>query len=77
MIVHCKMGGRSAKAVALFTGARVPERVQPEGGILAWIDRIRSIRSRNTENLRISSGRAGVLVIEVRPIIHLPQGLNA
>jgi adenylyltransferase/sulfurtransferase len=40
LIVHCKMGGRSAKAVKLlheqgFTRAR-----NLKGGILAWIDRI-------------------------------------
>ena len=42
IVVHCKMGGRSAKAVALLrahgmTGAR-----NLTGGILAWIDRIDS-----------------------------------
>ena len=40
LFVHCKMGGRSAKAVKQlhdlgYTGAR-----NVEGGILAWIDRI-------------------------------------
>ena len=39
-VVHCKMGGRSAKAVKQlqelgYSGAR-----NLEGGILAWIDRI-------------------------------------
>jgi sulfur-carrier protein adenylyltransferase/sulfurtransferase len=40
IVVHCKMGGRSAKAVQLLRDRGV-ERVQNlKGGILAWIDQI-------------------------------------
>jgi rhodanese-related sulfurtransferase len=39
LVVHCKMGGRSAKAVALLQekGYRAKNL---KGGILAWIDRV-------------------------------------
>jgi adenylyltransferase/sulfurtransferase len=40
IVVHCKMGGRSAKAVALLTERGVTHAVNLRGGILAWIDRI-------------------------------------
>jgi sulfur-carrier protein adenylyltransferase/sulfurtransferase len=40
IVVHCKMGGRSAKAVQLLRDRGV-ERVQNlKGGVLAWIDQI-------------------------------------
>ena len=39
IIVHCKMGGRSAKAVRLLQERGIPAR-NLKGGILAWIDRI-------------------------------------
>ncbi len=39
IIVHCKMGGRSAKAVQLLKERGISAR-NLKGGILAWIDRI-------------------------------------
>jgi molybdopterin/thiamine biosynthesis adenylyltransferase/rhodanese-related sulfurtransferase/molybdopterin converting factor small subunit len=40
VVVHCKMGGRSAKAVALLRDHGVTNARNLTGGILAWIDRI-------------------------------------
>jgi molybdopterin/thiamine biosynthesis adenylyltransferase/rhodanese-related sulfurtransferase/molybdopterin converting factor small subunit len=40
IIVHCKMGGRSAKAVRLLRERGVNNAQNLAGGILAWIDRI-------------------------------------
>ena len=40
IVVHCKMGGRSAKAVQLLRKHGVPRVQNLTGGILAWIDRI-------------------------------------
>ncbi len=40
LIVHCKMGGRSAKAVALLRERGFDQAYNLAGGILAWIDRI-------------------------------------
>ena len=40
LIVHCKMGGRSAKAVALLRERGFDKAYNLAGGILAWIDRI-------------------------------------
>ena len=40
LIVHCKMGGRSAKAVALLQERGFTHATNLKGGILAWIDRI-------------------------------------
>ena len=40
MIVHCKMGGRSAKAVALLQERGFTRVRNLKGGILAWIDRV-------------------------------------
>jgi sulfur-carrier protein adenylyltransferase/sulfurtransferase len=39
IVVHCKMGGRSAKAVTLLRENGI-EATNLKGGILAWIDRI-------------------------------------
>jgi adenylyltransferase/sulfurtransferase len=39
-IVHCKMGGRSAKAVKLLHEHGLTRARNLKGGILAWIDRI-------------------------------------
>jgi adenylyltransferase/sulfurtransferase len=39
IVVHCKMGGRSAKAVALLREHGI-EATNLTGGILAWIDRV-------------------------------------
>jgi sulfur-carrier protein adenylyltransferase/sulfurtransferase len=40
IVVHCKMGGRSAKAVRLLRERGVNTASNLKGGILAWIDRI-------------------------------------
>jgi adenylyltransferase/sulfurtransferase len=40
VIVHCKMGGRSAKAVALLKEKGFTRVSNLAGGILAWIDRV-------------------------------------
>jgi adenylyltransferase/sulfurtransferase len=39
-IVHCKMGGRSARAVKLLHERGFTQARNLKGGILAWIDRI-------------------------------------
>jgi molybdopterin/thiamine biosynthesis adenylyltransferase/rhodanese-related sulfurtransferase/molybdopterin converting factor small subunit len=40
IVVHCKVGGRSAKAVDLLRGRGFTRVKNLKGGILAWIDRI-------------------------------------
>ena len=40
LIVHCKMGGRSAKAVALLQERGFTNVFNLKGGILEWIDRV-------------------------------------
>jgi adenylyltransferase/sulfurtransferase len=40
MVVHCKMGGRSAKAVSLLQERGFKNVSNLKGGILAWIDRV-------------------------------------
>ena len=40
LIVHCKMGGRSARAVALLQDRGFTRVRNLKGGILAWIDRV-------------------------------------
>lgn len=40
MVVHCKSGARSAKAVALLHDAGYAQARNLQGGILAWIDRV-------------------------------------
>ena len=40
IVVHCKMGGRSAKAVAVLREQGFTNAVNLRGGILAWIDRV-------------------------------------
>ncbi len=40
MVVHCKMGGRSAKAVALLQERGFTNVRNLKGGILSWIDRV-------------------------------------
>ncbi len=42
IVVHCKMGGRSAKAVALLRDRGFTRVRNLKGGILAWIDRVDS-----------------------------------
>lgn len=40
VVVHCKSGGRSGKAVELLRGSGFENAWNVNGGILAWIDRI-------------------------------------
>jgi adenylyltransferase/sulfurtransferase len=40
LVVHCKMGARSAKAVSLLQERGFTRASNLKGGILAWIDRI-------------------------------------
>jgi adenylyltransferase/sulfurtransferase len=40
IVAHCKMGGRSAKAVAFLQQAGFKKIHNLSGGILAWADRI-------------------------------------
>lgn len=40
VVVHCKMGGRSAKAVGLLCEAGYTRAVNLTGGILAWVERV-------------------------------------
>jgi MoaD family protein len=46
LIVHCKMGGRSAKAVALLQERGFTRVRNLTGGILAWIDRVDPAQSK-------------------------------
>lgn len=40
IVVHCRSGGRSAKAVELLRASGFDNAWNVQGGILAWIDRI-------------------------------------
>jgi len=40
LVVHCKVGGRSAKAVAFLRENGYPQAINLKGGILAWIDKV-------------------------------------
>ena len=40
IVVHCKSGGRSARAVALLREHGYPQVANLSGGILAWINEI-------------------------------------
>lgn len=40
VVVHCRSGGRSAKAVELLRASGFDNAWNVQGGILAWIDRI-------------------------------------
>ena len=40
LVVHCRSGGRSAKAVELLRASGFENAWNLQGGILAWIDRI-------------------------------------
>lgn len=42
VVVHCRSGGRSAKAVAALREAGFQNAWNVQGGILAWIERIDS-----------------------------------
>ncbi len=46
LLVHCKMGGRSAKAVALLREKGFDKAYNVTGGILAWVDRIEPQKSK-------------------------------
>jgi adenylyltransferase/sulfurtransferase len=46
IVVHCKMGGRSAKAVKQLTDAGFTRVQNLKGGILEWIDRIDPAQSK-------------------------------
>jgi adenylyltransferase/sulfurtransferase len=46
IVVHCKMGGRSAKAVALLQERGFTRVRNLKGGILAWIDRVDPTQSK-------------------------------
>jgi adenylyltransferase/sulfurtransferase len=40
LVVHCKVGGRSAKAVAFLRENGFPQAINLKGGILAWVDQV-------------------------------------
>ncbi|MGH0036129.1 MAG: rhodanese-like domain-containing protein [Myxococcota bacterium] len=40
IVVHCKVGGRSARAVEIMRASGFGNAWNLQGGILAWIDRI-------------------------------------
>jgi adenylyltransferase/sulfurtransferase len=40
LVVHCKMGGRSAKAVQYLREHGFPQALNLKGGILSWIDKV-------------------------------------
>jgi sulfur-carrier protein adenylyltransferase/sulfurtransferase len=46
MVVHCKMGGRSAKAVALLQDRGFTRVRNLKGGILSWIDKVDPTQSK-------------------------------
>jgi molybdopterin/thiamine biosynthesis adenylyltransferase/rhodanese-related sulfurtransferase/molybdopterin converting factor small subunit len=46
LLVHCKMGGRSAKAVTLLREHGFDRAYNVTGGILAWVDRIEPQKSK-------------------------------
>lgn len=46
LLVHCKMGGRSAKAVTLLREKGFDRAANVTGGILAWVDRIEPHKSK-------------------------------
>jgi MoaD family protein len=46
MVVHCKMGGRSAKAVALLQERGFTRVRNLKGGILSWIDKVDPTQSK-------------------------------
>ena len=46
LVVHCKMGGRSAKAVTLLREHGFDRATNLTGGILAWVDKIEPTKSK-------------------------------
>ena len=66
MVVHCKMGGRSAKAVALLQERGFTKRAQPEGRHPAWIDRVDPC-SQSTRSISIfPCGHATMIIVKFR-----------
>ena len=55
IVVHCKMGGRSAKAVALLQERGFTRARNLKGGILAWIDRVDPSQSRVLTHPRVAA----------------------
>jgi sulfur-carrier protein adenylyltransferase/sulfurtransferase len=39
-VLHCKVGGRSAEALAVVKGAGFSDAIHVGGGILAWVHQI-------------------------------------
>ena len=74
MIVHCKMGGRSAKAVSLLQERGFNRVSNLKGGILAWIDRIDPSRSNITVGVRPRCMRPGLtpLLTSFVPVSAVP-----
>ena len=46
LVVHCKMGGRSARAVEFLRQRGFDKSYNLAGGILAWIDRVDPTQSK-------------------------------
>ncbi|MFB0944018.1 MAG: rhodanese-like domain-containing protein, partial [Candidatus Nanopelagicales bacterium] len=40
IVLHCKVGGRSAEALAVVKGAGFSDAVHVGGGVLAWVNQI-------------------------------------
>jgi adenylyltransferase/sulfurtransferase len=40
IVLHCKVGGRSAEALAVVQGAGFSDAVHVGGGLLAWVNQI-------------------------------------
>jgi rhodanese-related sulfurtransferase len=40
IVLHCKVGGRSAEALAVVKGAGYSDAIHVGGGILAWVNQI-------------------------------------
>ena len=40
VILHCKVGGRSAEALAVVKGAGFADAVHVGGGVLAWVNQV-------------------------------------
>jgi adenylyltransferase/sulfurtransferase len=40
IVLHCKVGGRSAEALAVVKGAGFSDAIHVGGGILAWVHQI-------------------------------------
>ncbi|MFM8896645.1 MAG: rhodanese-like domain-containing protein, partial [Actinomycetales bacterium] len=40
IVLHCKVGGRSAEALAVVKGAGFTDAVHVGGGVLAWVNQV-------------------------------------